>query len=116
MNQKQKNIIDNKQMRQPKTWVNVDSPPNGSNFFKFEKLGDTIEGLLMSKYVSSRYGFGMYTIKTFDGIQKRFHGSSQLDDLLLNIDIPSYVRVIFIDNQETPNGTLKLFEVALGKN
>ena len=100
-------------MKQPKTWVEVESP----NFFKFEKIGDLIEGLLMSKdMTSSRYGLGLYTIKTFNGEIKRFHGSSQLDDLLLNMDIPCYVQIEYTDNQETANGTMKLFIVKKGKN
>jgi hypothetical protein len=104
--------IEKNKMRQPKTWEEIESP----NFFRFEKIGDIIEGLLMSKESSSRYGFGLYTIKTFDGLQRRFHGSSQLDDLLLNIDIPCYVQIEYTDNQETANGTMKLFIVKKGKN
>lgn len=98
--------------RKPKTWKEIESP----NFFKFEKIGDLIDGLLMSKDSSDRYGFGLYTIKTFDGEQKRFHGSSQLDDLLLNVSVPCYVRIEYVDNQETANGTMKLFNVSVGEN
>lgn len=99
-------------MKMPKTWETVESP----NFFKFVSIGDTIEGILLSKDISSRYGFGLYTIRTFDGIQKRFHGSSQLDDLLLNIDVLNYVKITYVDNQETSNGNMKLFEVKRGSN
>jgi hypothetical protein len=99
-------------VKQPKTWVEVESP----NFFRFEKVGDKIEGMLTSKDSSTRYGFGLYTITTFDGIQKRFHGSSQLDDLLLNFEIPCYVQIIYVDNQETSNGAMKMFKVSKGKN
>lgn len=100
------------QIKQPKTWEQVESP----NFFRFEKIGDIIEGLLTGKDSSSRYGFGLYTIKTFKGEQIRFHGSSQLDDLLLNMDVPCYVQIEYTDNQETANGTMKLFVVKKGKN
>lgn len=108
---KQKEIIKN-EMKKPKDWEVLESP----NFFKFSKVGDTLEGLLMGRDSSSRYGFGLYTIKTFEGEQKRFHGSSHLDDLLLNVTIPCYVRIKFIDIQETPAGEMKLFEVSVGKN
>lgn len=108
---KQKTIVKD-EMKQPKEWEVLESP----NFFKFSAIGDTLEGLLMSRDVSSRYGFGLYTLKTFKGEQKRFHGSSQLDDLLLNVEIPAYVRIKFVDIQETPAGEMKLFEVSEGKN
>lgn len=108
---KQKEIVKN-DMKQPKEWEKIESP----NFFKFSNIGDKLEGLLMSRDISSRYGFGLYTIKTFEGEQKRFHGSSQLDELLLNVTIPCYVRITYIDIQETPAGEMKLFEVCEGKN
>lgn len=110
---KQKEVIKTKtQMREPKKWNKIESP----NFFKFEKIGDSIEGLLMDKDISNRYGFGLYTIRTFKGEQIRFHGSSQLDDLMLTLDIPCYARITFIDEQNTPNGVMKLFEVFKGSN
>jgi len=101
-------------IKRPKTWS---EPIESSNFFRFEKIGDTIEGLLIEKSISSRYDFGLYTIKTFEGEQKRFHGSSQLDDLLINIAAPCYVKITFIDTQQMPSGqTMKLFEVRTGEN
>ena len=107
----QKEITKTKIMK-PKIWETIESP----NFFKFEKIGDLIEGMLIGKDTSARYGFGLYTIKTFDNETKRFHGSSQLDDLLLNSDVPCYVQIEYTDNQETANGTMKLFVVKRGKN
>jgi hypothetical protein len=109
--QKQKTIDEGK-IREPKTWKKIDSP----NFFKFENIGDSISGILLNKDTSSRYGFGLYTILTFNKEQKRFHGSSQLDDLMMNIPEQSYIQIEYVDNQETSNGTMKLFEVNVGEN
>lgn len=111
---KEQNIVKDKktQMKEPKEWQEIDSP----NFFKFEHINDMIEGILTNVDTSQRYGFGLYTLKTYTGENKRFHGSAQLDDLLMNIELPSYVKIMFIDTQETANGNMKLFKVFKGKN
>ena len=116
MKEKNINIKEQKQekqpIKQPSDWEEIESP----NFFKFENIGDKLEGILTSKDESKRYGFGLYTITLFNGETKRFHGSNQLDDLLLNLETPSYVQILYIDNQITPNGEMKLFKVSKGKN
>lgn len=91
------------------SWRNIESP----NFIQFEKLGDSIEGMLLDKSTSERYGFGLYTIQTPKDGQKRFHGSKQLDDLMLGVKLQDYIRITYIDNQNLPNGQLKLFDVAV---
>jgi len=99
-------------MKQPTTWKTIES----KNFFQFKKIGDSITGLLMTKEKSSRYDIGIYTIKTFDGEIKRFHGATQLDDLLLNISVPCYIQITLIDTVETPLSPMKVFEVKIGEN
>ncbi len=98
-------------IKPPKEYVEIES----ANFIKFENINDTLEGILTSRDKSSRFGFGLYTLCKYNGEQVRFHGSSQLDDLLLNIEIPSYIKIIYIDNQATPNGSMKLFKVFKGE-
>lgn len=113
MKEKNIDIKEQKQnIKQPKEWEEIESP----NFFKFEKIGDKLEGILTNMDKSTRYGFGLYTLTTFNNETKRFHGSNQLDDLLMNIEIPSYVQILFTDTQQTPNGEMKLFKVSKGKN
>ena len=107
----QKEIIDEK-MREPEQWEEVESP----TFFKFKNVGDTISGLLIEKGTSNRYGFGIYTIKKFDGTIQRCHGSTQLDDLMLNRTVPSYVKIEFIDTEDLPSGEMKIFKVSEGRN
>ena len=99
-------------MKAPKSWKKIEN----LNFFRFEKVGDSISGLLMTKDKSSNYGIGIYSIKTFEGEQKRFHGSTQLDDLLLNVIVPCYIKITFIDTVETSLSPMKVFEVELGEN
>ena len=107
----QKNII-NTQVKQPKEWIKTET----STFFRFEKIGDCLEGLLISKDKNDRYGFGMYKLKQFDGELKKFHGSEQLDDLLHSVDIPTYVKIVYIDDLSLPPNTMKVFELYIGKN
>lgn len=108
-NQKEADEID---FKRPEKFEEVESP----NFIRFEKIGDSVEGILINKDESSSYGFGLYTIKINKKETKRFHGSAQLDDLLMNIEPPTYIIVKYVATQETGMGTMKVFEVKKGIN
>ncbi len=82
-----------------------------ANFIRFEKFGDNIAGKLIDKGSSTQYKFGLYTVLNEEGEQFRFHGSSQLDDLMLTIMIGDNIMVEYVDSQKTPKGDLKLFRV-----
>jgi hypothetical protein len=97
-------------LKMPKTWNKVES----ANFFRFEKVGDSLEGMLIEKQEGTKMNF--YKMKTFNGEEKKFHGSNQLDDLLNQFVPPCYLRITFADEMETANGTMKLFEVEKGEN
>lgn len=101
----------NLEMKKPKNWVKKEAP-----FEPFNKIGDTLEGLLLTKDKSTKYDFGLYSIKQFDGKQVKFHGSKQLDDLLADVTPPAYIKVIYVDNLEVSMGTMKVFEVYTGEN
>lgn len=98
--------------KQPKAWRKLES----STFIKFDNVGDSIEGMLTDKDTSTAYKFGLYTMKTFKGETKRFHGTQQLDDLLLDIKAPAYLRVTLIGFQPVKMGDMKIFEVEIGEN
>lgn len=100
------------ELKQPKSWSD---PLESANFYQFKSIGDTIEGLMTSKDGSNEKMI-FYNITTFDGKNKKFHGSNQLDDLLNNVSIPCYVKITFVDTLEVTKGTMKIFEVRLGKN
>jgi hypothetical protein len=97
-------------MLMPKNWKKIESP----NFFRFENVGDSIEGLLIEKQVGDKMNF--YKIRTFEGEEKKFHGSNMLDDLLSMFVPPCYLRITLTGSQDTANGTMKLYEVEKGEN
>lgn len=99
-------------IRKPKSWSN---PIESKNFITFKNIGDSVEGLLMSKDDSGDKMI-FYTLKDFDGTIKKFHGTSQLDDLLDQLEIPVYVKITYTSTQEVGKGTMKVFEVNLGEN
>ena len=82
-----------------------------ANFVKFEKIGDTVSGKLIDKGRSSQFNFGLYTVLTDKDEQLRFHGTIQLDDLLLVIQLNDFIHVEFVDVEKTPKGEMKLFKV-----
>lgn len=92
-------------------WDDVES----ANFVRFEEFGDSVEGKLVDKGKSEQFGFGLFTIIDLDGVSLRFHGSAQLDDLLLSVNMGDYIRVEYVDNQKTPRGEMKLFKVQRAK-
>ena len=88
-------------------WNEIESP----NFFQFKAIGDKLTGVLLQKSTSSQYGFGLYSIQNDKDEQIRFHGSSQLDDLMMGVNVNDLIEVTFIDTQKMPKGEMKLFKV-----
>ena len=82
-----------------------------ADFFRFEKIGDKIEGMLTDKGTSQKYNFGMYTIMSKDGEQKRFHGTTHLDALMSTIELQDYIIIEYVDNDKTPSGEMKIFKI-----
>jgi hypothetical protein len=99
-------------IRKPKSWT---EPIESKNFYQFKNIGDTLEGMLISKDDSGDK-MVFYTLKSFDGETKKFHGTSQLDDLLDQLSIPCYVKITYVSTQQVTNGTMKVFEVCKGEN
>jgi len=97
-------------IKQPKCWTKVES----ANFVRFENIGDSIEGLLTEINHGDKMNF--YKLKTFEGEEKKFHGTNQLDDLLSSFTPPCYLRITLTGSQDTANGTMKIFEVEKGEN
>src|SRR4030042_5223343 len=109
----QKKNISQTTFKKPKSWRKVES----STFFRFENIGNSLEGLLIEKmpYLDGDK-MRFYRIRTFDNKELKFHGSNQLDDLLSQFQPPVYVRITYADEQDTKNGMMKLFEVETGEN
>jgi len=83
------------------------------DFYKFESIGDTIEGTLQEKGISDNYGIGLFTVKQDDGSTKRCHGSANLDSLMTAVDIGQYVKITFTDTKAMEKGKtpMKIFTV-----
>ena len=100
-------------IKKPKSWKKVES-----SFFKFEKIGDTLEGLLKEKQLKTPdEQMSFYHLTTFDGKDTKFHGSNQLDDLLITISVPCYIKITLVNQLPSKFGNpLNIFEVSLGEN
>jgi len=97
-------------IKKPKTWIPVES----ANFYKFAKINDSIEGLLIERQTGDKMTF--YKMKTFEGKEIKFHGSKQLDDLISQFIPPCYLKITWVGESETANGIMKTFEVCKGEN
>lgn len=86
-----------------------------ATFTKFEEIGDSILGKLMDKSKSERWGFMLYTIQLQNGDMQRFHGTKQLDSLLMGSTEGDNIYVEYIDQTETQNGPMKIFKVGIKK-
>lgn len=82
-----------------------------ANFFKFDNIGDIIEGMVVEIGTSARYHFGLYTVIDKDGEKKRFHGTTHMDTLMSTIEEQDYIKLELIDTEETPAGDMKLFKL-----
>jgi len=87
-------------------WDEVESP----NFTEFKEYGDSVEGELVDISTSPKYGFGIYTV-TKDDEKQRFHGTKQMDDLMLGVRIGDYIRIEYVDEKEMEKGktAMKIF-------
>lgn len=88
------------------------------DFFKFESIGDKIEGTLQEKAVSDNYGIGLFTLKMDDGTTKRCHGSANLDSLMTAVDVGQYVKIEWVDTKAMEKGKtpMKIFTVEVAEN
>jgi len=111
---KEKEIIPKKEEAKPSNIPSGYEKQEDANFIRFEEIGDSVQGKLMETELSNRYGFKLYSIKSGNDML-RFHGSQQLDSLLMKAEIGDNIFVEYIDSTETPNGTMKIFDVGIQK-
>jgi len=100
------------ELKTPKTWKKIES----ANFVRFEKHGDSVSGMLTEKTQDGKMCF--YKIRTFNGDEKKFHGTKQLDDILNQFTIPQLLKITYVDDLDTGNfpTPMKIFEVEIGEN
>lgn len=87
-----------------------------ADFFKFEKIGDSIEGNLIDIGTSEQYHFGLYTLEKADTSTVRFHGSAQLDGKMKSVKLGDSIKVEFYDIEKRAKGNMKLFRVMRKRN
>jgi hypothetical protein len=92
------------------------------DFFKFEKPGDAVEGMLISKdVISMKKGtvindVGKYVVENDEGIRKSFLGGAVLDSTLAEIDLGNYIRVTFTGTRKSSNNMdVKQFKIELAE-
>jgi len=82
-----------------------------ANFFRFESIGATVQGILKDVQRSKQFGFGIYTLEQDDGTPVRIHGSSDLDDKMMLVENGVWVRITYYDQKAQAKGMMKLFRV-----
>ena len=83
------------------------------NFFRFDEPGTMLEGTYTKNFgPSERYPFNIHSLnQAATGKNTRFHGNSQLDALLAQIEEGDYIIVTFVEFVPTPRGEMKRFSV-----
>lgn len=83
-----------------------------SNFVKFEEIGQEIEGEIINIDSETSQDVTLYSIKDDDGVVRKFHDSTQLKDLLAQVKLGDYIKVIYVaDNPMAQGKSLKVFKV-----
>ena len=90
----------------PTKWKAVDT-----TFVKLEK-GQSVEGMLIEKDSQPFHNNGVesyvgkYKIRSADGIVQTILGSTQLDDLLNQVQVQTIIRVTYMDDVKSSNKRL----------
>lgn len=89
------------------------------DFFKFEEVGDFIEGQLLhvSTIKMSNGTVGSYKILTPDGAEMKFNGTVTLDEKLREVPVNTMVKITYIGDERTgSNRKLRQFRVQRQKS
>lgn len=91
-----------------KNWNKIDD-----NIVRFEKVGDTVEGTLVSREQSTVYNNEVYHIKDKDKVNVVF-GTTVLSSKMASVGIGDDVKIIFTGtqpNKKAGQNDIKLFDV-----
>lgn len=83
-------------------------------FFQFKNEGDTIEGRLISKNVTTIRGnkIGKYVIMKPDTERITFLGGVHLDELMANVGVGNEIKILYTHQEKTEEGyPMKRFKV-----
>ena len=82
-----------------------------SRYEKFEQHGNFLKGLLISKKEMPEYNSHVYTIKQMNGETIKFLATTQLEELLTNIEIGKEVGIMYVSDRVTDKGSQKIFRL-----
>lgn len=70
--------------------------PIEDNIFKFEKTGDSIEGMYLThREQLGKFKSNLYTLKTAEGKLVSFWGGTVLDDEMAKVSYGDVIRIVF---------------------
>ena len=85
-----------------------------SQIFKFEKEGDTIEGILLSKEQGKTYGNDVYKIKLENGDIKTVFSTTVMASEMSCVKVGQSVKIVYTgekENSKTGQEPIKQFDV-----
>ena len=88
------------------------------NIFKFEKVGDTIEGELQAVEIGANFGNKVYKIKGDDAKINVVFGTIVLESLMSAVSIGDYVKIEFAgtkENKKAGQEDIKTFDVSIAE-
>lgn len=102
-NKKKKKTISNQRYR----WINIEDVTWNP------KNGDKIEGRLISRNRGiGKYNQNMYVIRQNDNQNIIVWGKTQLDRLMMRVEIKDYIRITYNGKRKTgDNNTLQIYKV-----
>ena len=89
-------------------WQEVEPGPGQ---FKFEHVGDQLEGVVLRKERQLKYQVGWYVIRTPELKEFGVLGSTQLDRLMGKVRPGEHIKIELTDIEEVPAGHMKHYRV-----
>ncbi len=92
--------------------------PIDADFFRFEKVGDKVEGTLVeSRAMVIRGNDAMrYKLRLDGGAMVALHGSAEIDDKLTEVQNGQYVRITYTGETPTSGGfNVKQYKVEVAQ-
>lgn len=96
-------------MEKQKEWKKVES-----QVFRFEKVGDSIEGILKAKEEGAVYGNEVYQIETSDGDTFAVFSTAILASRMAQVDVGEEVKIVFKGKEPSKKAgyeAMQLFDV-----
>jgi hypothetical protein len=87
--------------------------PIETNFFRFSEVGQEVEGEIINIDTETSQDVILYSVKDDEGTVRKFHDSTMLKDLLAQVKLGDYIKVVYVGDEPMSEGkTLKVFKVS----